>query len=385
MHPSNFHKANQNISLYIHFPWCIKKCPYCDFNSHKISNNNFDEYIKHLINDLNIHHGKTLAEKQIQSIFFGGGTPSLLPASLVNQLLINIEKISKFSSTIEITLEANPGTVERDSFQHYKTAGINRVSLGVQSFQNDKLKALGRIHDNKSTYQALLEIHQSDISNFNIDIMHGLPLQTVKDALYDLESALSYNPTHLSWYQLTIEPNTLFYHQQPILPNEDTLEEIEAKGKELITQNNLAQYEVSAYSTNIQTQSMHNQNYWLFGDYIGIGAGAHSKLTNSNNKIRRIWKYKHPNVYQQQNSSYIQGEETISDNEIIYEFMLNALRLKSGFSLNLFEQRTGFSRNTILPKIKELEQQGLLNLSNDQALTTEKGFNYLNNVINYFQ
>ncbi len=385
MHNIDSQISNKNISLYIHFPWCIKKCPYCDFNSHKASNNNHQDYIKHLIQDLNFHHRDILSENYIQSIFFGGGTPSLLSAELVSELLKSIEKISKFLPEIEITLETNPGTIERDSFKHYKAAGINRISLGAQSFQDDKLKALGRIHNNKLTHQALNEIHQSGISNFNIDIMHGLPSQTVSDALYDLKTALNYEPVHLSWYQLTIEPNTLFYHQKPILPNEEILADIEYEGQKIIKQNKLIQYEVSAYSRNPQTQSIHNKNYWLFGDYIGIGAGAHSKITNPDNNIQRIWKYKHPTTYQAQNASYIQGTEIISENEIIYEFILNALRLKNGFDINLFEQRTGFSRNLILPKLQLLEKQGLLILLNDQIKTSPKGYNYLNDVVNYFQ
>ncbi|MFT6835247.1 MAG: putative oxygen-independent coproporphyrinogen III oxidase [Francisellaceae bacterium] len=379
-------KVNQ-IGLYIHFPWCIKKCPYCDFNSHRATpKNDHDLYISNLISDFKTHHLTHSYNKRICSIFLGGGTPSLFSASNIEKLLNELSKLCTFADEIEITLEANPGTIERDSFKAYKSAGINRVSLGVQSFQDKQLKYLGRIHSSSAAISAIEDIHSANITNFNIDIMHGLPEQTVSEAIDDLESALSLSSTHLSWYQLTLEPNTLFYHQKPNLPNEMILEDIEINGKQLLQDKGFLQYEVSAYSLGIKHQSLHNKNYWLFGDYIGIGAGAHSKITDGNTGlITRLWKHKQPRVYQQTPNSFIEGTEILSSTDTRYEFMLNALRLKNGFNLKDFEQTTGMRERDISDGLLQAQNKKLITVQDNHIMPTELGYNYLNDTIRIFE
>ena len=377
-----------SISLYIHFPWCVQKCPYCDFNSHQSSTaNDHEAYITNLLQDFETHHITYAKNKIIKSIFLGGGTPSLFSAKNIYFLLSNLSKIIQIDKAVEITLEANPGTIERGTFRDYHSAGINRVSLGVQSFQDDKLKQLGRIHSGSCAVKAIEEIHQSGIHNFNIDIMHGLPNQNISDALYDLKTAINLKPTHMSWYQLTIEPNTLFFHKQPILPTETVLETIENEGKNLLLNSGFEQYEVSAYALNKATESVHNKNYWLFGDYIGIGAGAHSKITQPHNNhqvVTRLWKHRHPKVYLNSKTNYIQGTQILSQNDIIYEFMLNALRLKNGFSFNEFETYTQLPSKTITSKLFQAKDKGLINIIDNQVITTTLGYSFLNDTINIF-
>ena len=374
----------KHLSIYIHFPWCVKKCPYCDFNSHSIKDDLYlsDIYYKKLIEDFDNHYND-IQNRKIKSIFIGGGTPSLFNPKHLEKVLNHIKTKAKFLDNIEITLEMNPGTVERDTVANFADIGINRLSIGVQSFQNEKLKTLGRIHNDKNIFTTIEEIHKSAVSNFNIDIMHGLPNQSVSDAIYDLQQAINLNPTHLSWYQLTIEPNTLFAVRNPILPSEEILEEIEIKGKEIISNANFNQYEVSAFSKN-SLESIHNKNYWLFGDYIGIGAGAHGKITNlKTNKIKRIWKHKHPKIYTSSNN-LIKGESILSKDDLIYEFMLNALRLKNGFNLKYFYQNTFLNINDIEEKVKNGINLGLLKLEDNNIKPTNKGYIYLNNTINLF-
>ncbi|KEI34981.1 radical SAM family enzyme [Francisella sp. W12-1067] len=375
---------NSQISIYIHFPWCVRKCPYCDFNSHAIKDDLYlsENYYKKLIADFE-YHINDIQDREIISIFIGGGTPSLFKPKYLSKVLEHIKSHSKLSQNCEITLEMNPGTVERGSIQSYQEIGINRISLGVQSFQDDKLKALGRIHNCTNVYSTIEEIHQSKITNFNIDIMHGLPDQSIEDGIFDISQAIAMQPTHISWYQLTIEPNTLFAAKPPILPDETTLEKIEILGKQLLEEAGFRQYEVSAYARS-DLNSVHNTNYWEFGDYIGIGAGSHSKITNLQTKqIKRIWKHKHPKIYTQADS-FIKGQDVISKDDLIYEFMLNTLRLKNGFGLKTFEQQTFLNKNDIENILQLGVNKGLLESSNNHVKPTDKGYLFLNDCINLF-
>ncbi|APC92314.1 MULTISPECIES: radical SAM family heme chaperone HemW [Francisella] len=377
-------EINKQIGIYIHFPWCVRKCPYCDFNSHPIRDDSYlsAQYYQKLIADFDTHLDD-LQAREIISIFIGGGTPSLFKAEYLDKVLQYITKNAKISTNCEITLEMNPGTVERGTILSYQNIGINRISLGVQSFQDDKLRILGRIHNCENVYTTIDEIKNSKISNFNIDIMHGLPNQSFDDGYFDITQAIAMQPTHISWYQLTIEPNTLFAAKPPKLPAEEILESIEIAGKEALAHAGFKQYEVSAFAQNT-LRSIHNSNYWMFGDYIGIGAGAHSKITNLETKqIKRVWKHKHPKIYTQ-TVKFIKDSNIVTSNEIIYEFMLNALRLKNGFSLRSFEQQTLLSRDTISKQIQLGIDQGFLMLKDNQVKSTIKGYLFLNDCINLF-
>lgn len=376
--------VSKGVGIYIHFPWCVKKCPYCDFNSHAIKGEEYlsENYYKKLIKDFDSHIDD-LQNREVISIFIGGGTPSLFKPEYLGKVLKHIEANSNFNKDCEITLEMNPGTVERGSITSYSDIGINRISLGVQSFQDEKLKILGRVHNSQNVYTTIEEIHQSDINNFNIDIMHGLPNQSVEDAMFDISQAITMKPTHISWYQLTIEPNTLFAVKTPTLPDENTLEEIETLGKKSLGEASFSQYEVSAYAKN-KKRSIHNSNYWNFGDYIGIGAGAHSKITNlKTKKIHRSWKQKHPKIYlAAQNPT--KGQSTLCQNDLKYEFMLNTLRLKKGFNLELFNQQTFAKYNLIESSVQKGVQKGLLEINKGSIKPTEKGYLFLNDCVNLF-
>ncbi|MCD8524765.1 MAG: radical SAM family heme chaperone HemW [Gammaproteobacteria bacterium] len=369
------------LSLYIHLPWCIKKCPYCDFNSHALTTTlPEDAYIDRLINDF-ISHIETIGHREISSVFFGGGTPSLFSARSLDKLLKTFRSLIKFSENCEITLEANPGTVEQQRFKDYFIIGINRLSLGIQSFQGDKLKILGRIHDGADAHNSIETVKKAGFTNFNIDIMHGLPTQSITDALHDLQHAVNYRPTHLSWYQLTIEPNTYFYRHTPILPDEKILEEIEAQGLHLLNTHQYERYEISAYSLDGK-QSIHNKNYWLYGDYLGIGAGAHSKLT-IDDKIIRHWNHKSPHSYLDQKRNFISNQLRPQEKDTVFEFMLNALRLYQPVSFDLFEERTQLSRTILFTPMSSAIQQGLLK-DQENIETTALGKQYLNDLCRLF-
>ncbi|MFZ2320426.1 MAG: radical SAM family heme chaperone HemW, partial [Pseudomonas sp.] len=284
------------LALYIHIPWCVRKCPYCDFNSHAAGPTLPEqEYVDALLADLDADLGRVHG-RQLSSIFFGGGTPSLFSAAALGRLLAGVEQRIGFAADIEITLEANPGTFEQAKFQAYRQLGINRLSIGVQSFQADKLKALGRIHDGDEAIRAADMARAAGFDNFNLDLMHGLPDQSIEDALSDLRIAIAQQPTHLSWYQLTMEPNTVFWSQPPTLPEDDTLWDIQEAGQQLLAEHGYLQYEVSAYAR-AGRQAQHNLNYWSFGDFIGIGAGAHGKLSSPSGQIVRTWKTRLPKDY----------------------------------------------------------------------------------------
>lgn len=371
---------NNNIplSLYIHFPWCIRKCPYCDFNSHALKDNlPEDQYISHLLDDL-VQDLKyfNLKDRKIHSIFMGGGTPSLFSPEAIYKLLHQIQSRVEFKSNLEITLEANPGTFEQDKFLGFRQAGINRLSIGIQSFQKDKLKALGRIHDDEAALKAIKIAKKSGFENFNIDLMHGLPNQTVEDAMFDIQTALGFLPPHLSWYQLTLEPNTLFYKQPPTLPAEGILADIQDSGGKLLAQHNYNNYEVSAYCQSGR-ECQHNLNYWQFGDYLGIGTGAHGKIG-----LTRTAKNKHPKTYLDKN--FISSINIIEPNQIIFEFMLNALRLRKLITWDLFTERTGLEPKSISDKLNLLADKNLMVISQQGFALTTLGQRFLNDVLSAF-
>ncbi len=373
------------LSLYVHIPWCIKKCPYCDFNSHAIQGELPEkEYIETLLRDLkqDLH---LVQGRPIKSIFFGGGTPSLFSPKSIGEILEKINAHLNFAPNLEITLEANPGTIEHAIFSDYKLAGITRISLGAQSFQDDKLVQLGRIHTAAETARAIESIVAANFNSFNIDIMYGLPNQTPSDALYDLKTALSFSPPHLSWYNLTIEPNTIFHHKKPVLPADDTIGEMEQAGLNYLTLHNFLQYEVSAFSKPGH-QCQHNLNYWTFSDYLGIGAGAHAKITDlQTGIITRYWKTRYPKSYLEPNHVLLGGSQVIPSKEVPLEFMLNALRLTDGTSIQEFESRTGLSITTIMPILEEAKTKGLLVMTENQKIqTTNLGKKFLNDLLGLF-
>lgn len=373
-------------SLYIHIPWCVRKCPYCDFNSHQQKEAALpeDTYIDALIRDLHSSlRGSAFAteaihfkEIPISTIFFGGGTPSLFSPEGIDRILTEVKNRIPFAPDIEITLEANPGTVDYDKFAGFYSVGINRLSIGIQSFQPDKLLSLGRIHDGSSAMRAIEAAQKAGFTNFNIDLMHGLPNQTVEDALYDLKTALTFEPPHLSWYQLTLEPNTLFYKQPPPLPPDDHLADIQEQGQKLLAEAGFQNYEISAYCKPGRA-CKHNLNYWKFGDYLGIGAGAHAKIANM-----RYWKTRHPKEYM--TSAFLAGQQEITPDELPFEFMLNVLRLHQPISFELFESRTGLSREILLKPFATAQNKGLLTFNDHTFQPTPLGYRFLNDLTSLF-
>lgn len=377
------------LSLYIHIPWCVKKCPYCDFNSHELRPDNRDQnnYIQHLIADLeqDLHFAQN---RKLASIFIGGGTPSLFAPTFYEKLLSEIKSKISFNDDIEITIEANPGTLDNNHLYGYKVAGINRLSLGIQSFNDKHLHKLGRIHNQEQIFSAIKKAKEAGFYNINFDLMHGLPEQTREQALNDLQMAIDLAPTHISWYQLTIEPNTAFYSSPPTLPQENILEDISTAGFELLNNNDFAQYEVSAFAKDVQGRflSKHNLNYWKFGDYLGIGAGAHGKITNIKEQvIIRTQKTRAPKDYLNEDKNYTCSRNIVLQEDLPLEFFMNTLRLNQGFSLQEFEASTGATFSTIKPKLEELIQQKLIEKTNADDVhyrTTALGQQYLNDVLN---
>ncbi|OGV40717.1 MAG: YggW family oxidoreductase [Legionellales bacterium RIFCSPHIGHO2_12_FULL_42_9] len=371
------------LSLYIHIPWCIRKCPYCDFNSHKIVGPLPEGlYIDALINDLK-QDVSCLGKRVINSIFIGGGTPSLISAKGYARLFDEIQNSLDFVSNIEITLEANPGTTEHGLFRDYLSVGINRLSLGIQSFNSSHLKKLGRIHGSAEASQAIISARKAGFDNINIDIMHGLPDQTKEEAISDLEMALSFQPEHLSWYQLTIEPNTVFYKINPRLPEDEITISIEQAGFEILANARYSRYEISAFCKN-DKYSRHNLNYWLFGDYLGIGAGAHGKLSFPDlQKIYRTRKYRQPKDYL--NNTKALAEKTfLSKEDLIFEFMLNVTRLDQGIPRSLFTSRTLLPYNEITDLLDKSAKKGLIKLSENGWQVTDLGRKFTNNLQEIF-
>lgn len=371
------------LGLYIHLPWCERKCPYCDFNSHETQTLPETEYIAALIEDLR-HDRAYLEGREISSVFIGGGTPSLFSAPAIGELLRHVRDTVPLDDDAEITLEANPGSAETEKFAGFYQAGVNRLSVGVQSLNDDQLQALGRIHNAEQAHRALAAVRDAGFSNFNIDLMHGLPGQSVEAALQDLEQALGYKPSHLSWYQLTIEPNTQFAHRPPTLPEEDTLAAIAEEGLALIETSGLVQYEVSAYAAP-EKKSQHNLNYWRFGDYLGIGAGAHSKVTTRKGQVIRYARTRQPTGYLQQEAAQrITQRRQLENEDLIGEFMLNALRLSDGFATDLFSQRTGLDASVITRTIDNLCDRELLTRDAGTIRTTRLGARFLDSVVGEF-
>ena len=372
------------LSLYVHIPWCVRKCPYCDFNSHesaaKIPENDYLQALfRDLTNDL-----PWVQNRKIHSIFFGGGTPSLFSANAIEKIIQRTETLIGFEDDIEITLEANPGTAEQQKFADFNAAGVNRLSIGVQSFNNDHLSALGRIHDSDNALKAIEMAHICGFERFNIDLMHGLPNQTRIQAISDLETAINTGATHISWYQLTIEPNTAFYSKPPILPIEDQLADIQDLGQQTLAKADFEQYEISAFARNNQ-QCKHNINYWQFGDYLGIGAGAHGKITlPDQNSIIRSAKTRLPKHYLNQDTSQLTSDKPIAQDQLVLEFMMNGLRLTAGVKKDLLNSRTGLSTDQIEDKIEQLNQEGFLKHHPSYFCTTELGARFLDTLLQRF-
>ncbi|MHA3734542.1 radical SAM family heme chaperone HemW [Pseudomonas sp. Eth.TT006] len=371
------------LALYIHIPWCVRKCPYCDFNSHTASpvlpeQEYVDALLADLDQDLHAVYGR-----EISSIFFGGGTPSLFSAEVLGRLLKGVEQRIPFADDIEITLEANPGTFEQEKFVAYRKLGINRLSIGIQSFQQQKLEALGRIHNGDEAVRAAGMARQAGFDNFNLDLMHGLPDQSLEDALSDLRQAIELKPTHISWYQLTLEPNTVFWNQPPVLPEDDTLWDIQEAGQALLAEHGYAQYEVSAYAQPGRP-ARHNLNYWSFGDFIGIGAGAHGKLSHPDGRVVRTWKTRLPKDYLNPAKSFQAGEKTLSNDEMPFEFLMNALRLTAGVESRLYTERTGLPLESLAEQRREAEQSGLMQVEPSRLAATERGQLFLNDLLQTF-
>lgn len=377
------------LALYIHIPWCIRKCPYCDFNSHAAPNQLPEtHYINALLADL-AQELPSVWGRRLDSIFIGGGTPSLFSPHALDQLLSGIRALIPMRPSIEITLEANPGTFEQAKFKEYRELGINRLSIGIQSFDPIHLKVLGRIHNQEEALKAAHIAQAAGFDNFNLDLMFALPNQTLEQALADLHQAIALQPSHLSWYQLTLEPNTLFHKFPPELPDDDLSADMAQAGQLVLAQAGFEQYEVSAYAQATK-QCRHNRNYWEFGDYLGIGAGAHGKLSQLNQDgqlvITRYQKARQPELYMQSTQSpLLRHSITVLEPEHLgFEFMLNALRLKQGFKRSLFTERTGASERLISEVLKQAQQQHLLHITEDCIQPTEWGWQFLNNAIELF-
>lgn len=371
------------LSLYIHIPWCVRKCPYCDFNSHEARGSVPEqEYVAALIRDLEMALPLIWGRK-VYTVFFGGGTPSLLSGESVAEILRNVRMLLPLALDAEITLEANPGTVEAARFAAYREAGVNRLSMGIQSFNDVHLKALGRIHTADEAKRAI-EIAQRHFDNLNLDLMYALPKQTLVQALQDVQTALSFSPQHLSCYHLTLEPNTLFYRNPPSLPDDDTSSDMQQRIEELLATQGYQHYETSAFAQP-KRRAKHNLNYWKFGDYLGIGAGAHSKLSFPGKIIRQA-RYKQPQAYMQQvgKDAPIQTEHEVSREELGFEFMMNALRLNEGFDSVLFQERTSLPLLSIQRELAEAEKRGLLFRDHQHIAPTQMGQRFLNDLLEIF-
>ncbi|WP_209327333.1 radical SAM family heme chaperone HemW [Pseudoalteromonas sp. PA2MD11] len=371
------------LSLYVHVPWCVQKCPYCDFNSHGQKGTIPEkEYVQHLIDDLkaDLH---LVQGRKIHSIFIGGGTPSLLTGDAYTRLLGEVDRLIGLSDDCEITLEANPGTVETGRFKEYVAAGINRISIGVQSMQNDKLKALGRIHGADEASYAAKQAHQAGLNSFNLDLMHGLPGQSVADALSDLEKIIALNPPHISWYQLTIEPNTQFASKPPTLPHDDTLWDIQEQGQALLAAAGYEQYEISGYAKP-GYQCRHNLNYWRFGDYLGIGCGAHAKITDENKVITRTVKVKHPRGYMDLAKPYLYEQWQVAEDDLAFEFFMNRFRLVEPCPKADLPLLTSLSLQSQEQALTEAIAKGLLIDDKDNWQVSQKGHRFLNDLLELF-
>lgn len=374
------------LSLYVHLPWCVRKCPYCDFNSHTAGDAPPKRrYVQALLKDL-ARESKRARGRVLTSIFLGGGTPSLFSPAEIDHLLQGVRALFTLAEGVEITMEANPGTVECGSPAGYRDAGVTRLSVGAQSFDDGLLSALGRIHSSDDIVRAVREAQDSGFDNINIDVMHGLPGQTIELAMADLIAAIELQPAHISWYQLTLEPNTVFHARPPAnLPDDDLAFEIQEHGQALIADHGYTQYEVSAYAQD-GLQCKHNLNYWLFGDYLAVGAGAHGKLTTQD-EIYRYQKPANPLQYMKfQETDDPEITRTVLDrDDLMFEFMLNALRLNDGFAENVFLQRTGLSTSDLVDATRNARQRGLIERDNNEIWKpTELGGRFLNDLQSEF-
>jgi putative oxygen-independent coproporphyrinogen III oxidase len=376
-------KNSPPLSLYIHIPWCVKKCPYCDFNSHE-SRQEIPEkrYVAALIADLEQSVPRVYGRK-IKSVFFGGGTPSLFSAESIDEILSAVRMLTPLDYGAEVTLEANPGTVDTAQFAGYKQAGVNRVSLGIQSFNADYLKALGRIHDDKQAIAAA-ELALKTFERVNLDVMYGLPNQSLAHALQDAQMAVQLSPDHLSFYHLTLEPNTPFHLTPPSLPSDDTSADMQEQIESLLAENGYEHYETSAFCKP-KSQARHNLNYWQFGDYLGIGAGAHSKLSY-HDKITRETRHKHPKAFMEaaENGNAVDNTWVIEQADLGFEFMMNALRLTGGFERKLFQERTGLPIQAISMRLAEASKKGLLSQDLNHIQPTLLGQRYLNDLLELY-
>ena len=382
---SLFNPQNIPLSLYIHMPWCVRKCPYCDFNSHavpdgKLSLDLEQEYLQALVADFDTQI-ECAQGREIQSVFIGGGTPSLISAAGYQWLFTELKQRLNFAADCEITLEANPGTLEHQPFADYLQAGINRLSIGVQSFDNAHLQRLGRIHSGDNAEKAIQQARAAGFERVNVDLMHGLPQQTLEQALLDLRLAVECGATHVSWYQLTIEPNTVFFRTQPCLPDEDVLLEIQQQGEAYLKAQGFINYEVSAWRKELP--SRHNLNYWQFGDYLAIGAGAHGKVTQPDG-IYRFQKSRLPKDYLAKVPAPALQWQRIEAEELPFEFMMNALRLNEGVPSEFYQQRTGLPFSSVAATVEKLQQQQLLIEDVERLACTDKGHLFLNTVLEEF-
>jgi putative oxygen-independent coproporphyrinogen III oxidase len=374
------------LGLYIHFPWCVHKCPYCDFNSHELRGDLAETaYINALIADVEQELPRIWG-RPISSIFMGGGTPSLFSAAGIERLLSALRARLILTPNVEITLEANPGTIEQERFAEFHAAGINRLSIGVQSFQDQQLQLLGRIHNGRDAIKAVEAAHAVDFDNFNLDLMFALPDQTMQSARDDLHTAINLAPTHLSYYQLTVEPNTLFHSHPPHLPDDDLAWAMQCEGQALLASSGYTQYEISAYAQR-NRECRHNRNYWQFGDYLGIGAGAHDKITNiTQQSITRSWKVKHPDTYLRTAATEqrIAGTRRLGQEDVVLEFMLNALRLVHGFTADIFQQHTGLPLTCVTTTLQQAVSKGWLNWEGSRIYPSEEGQRFHNDLVAMF-
>jgi oxygen-independent coproporphyrinogen-3 oxidase len=369
------------LSLYIHIPWCVQKCPYCDFNSHALKGEvPHIEYVQHLLNDLEQDLPLT-GGREVRTIFIGGGTPSLLSSNATQMLMDGVRARLPLAADAEITMEANPGTVEADRFSAYQKAGINRISIGVQSFSPQKLARLGRIHGPEEAVRAAQLAEGLGLRSFNLDLMHGLPDQSLGEALDDLRQAIALNPPHLSWYQLTIEPNTLFGSRPPKLPDDDALWDIFEQGHQLLSAAGYQQYETSAYAKP-GYRCEHNLNYWRFGDYLGIGCGAHGKLTQADGRIVRTVKTRHPRGFMKGN--YLDKQHVVAENDKPFEFFMNRFRLLEAAPRADFRRYTGMDEQVIRPQIDAAISAGYVEETTESWQITEKGKLFLNSLLELF-
>jgi putative oxygen-independent coproporphyrinogen III oxidase len=385
------------LSLYIHIPWCVRKCPYCDFNSHEKRGELPErEYINALIADLEFAL-PSIWGRRVRTIFFGGGTPSLLSVRALDDLLSAVRARVPLEPDAEITLEANPGTFEAEKFREFRALGINRLSIGIQSFDARHLKALGRIHDDAEARRAIA-IAQANFDNFNLDLMYALPRQTLDEALRDIDAALSFQPPHISAYHLTLEPNTLFYKQPPPLPDDDTAADMQQRIEERLAAAGYENYETSAFARgggNGDRRCKHNLNYWQFGDYLGIGAGAHSKISFSD-RIERASRYKQPAAYTKHalggapvaatraTPPTLQETHAVSARDLPFEFMMNALRLREGFPVALFQERTALPLHVIGAELDAAEARGFIERNHVRIRPTPHGRRFLNDALQLF-